>query len=194
MNGFGKKLKLAMLLGGDAAILYLSLYLTLTIRYFGFPDNELWGHHFIPLTKVFGLWLLIFIIAGLYDLRLNKNESKFLERLLKTIIVNSALAILVFYLLADFKVAPKTNLFLMLIISTPLIFLWRLFFNAVIAKTVTNKVLFFGVNEDTVGMANYLKQNPQFGFSPECLMFAENEEYSKPTPFTLFHPIINLPE
>ena len=90
MNGFGKKLKLTILFGGDAALLYLSLYLALVIRNLELPKPEIWQQHLYPFSIAFGIWLIVFIIAGLYDLRIIKNESKFLEKLTQTIFCISA--------------------------------------------------------------------------------------------------------
>jgi len=126
MGNGSKKPKLAILFLGDIAILYTSLYLALTARNLSAPGADLWNQHLIPFSIVFAIWLSVFIIAGLYELRLTKNESRFLERLMKAITANAALATLLFYLVPAFRIAPKTNLFLTIVFSTVLIFAWRL--------------------------------------------------------------------
>src|SRR3989338_2805616 len=186
MNGFGKKLKLTVLFGGDTAILYLSLYLALTIRNLEFPETIIWQQHLYPFSIAFGIWLIVFIIAGLYDLRIIKNESKFLEKLIRTIIFNALFAILVFYLIPSFRITPKTNLFLTLILSTILIFGWRLIFNSFLSAAVKNRVLFFGMTPEVIAMADYLKYNPQLGYETTAMMLAEKEEYLNPLPYKVF--------
>ena len=175
MNGFGKKLKLTILFGGDAALLYLSLYLALTARNFEIPEPAIWQQHFYPFSIAFGIWLIVFIIAGLYDLRVIKNESKFLEKLIRTIIFNALFAILVFYLIPSFRITPKTTLSLTILFSTSLIFGWRFLFNTLLEKTVQNKILFFGITPEVIKMADYLKHNPQFGYETSALMLAPLE-------------------
>ena len=56
-----------MLLLGDIALLYGALFLTLIIRYGSFPTQVLWQDHNLPFLFVNLVWLIIFYIAGLYD-------------------------------------------------------------------------------------------------------------------------------
>ena len=186
MNGFGKKIKLGVLFGGDAVILYFSLYLALTVRNWELPQSTIWQQHFYPFSIAFGIWLIVFIIAGLYDLRVIKNESKFLEKLIRTIIFNALFAILVFYLIPSFRLAPKTNLSLTILFSTSLIFSWRFLFNKMLEKTIQNKILFFGITPEVIEMADYLKHNPQFGYETSALMLAEDEEQINSLPYHVF--------
>jgi hypothetical protein len=51
------KIKKTGLLFGDIAVLYLSLYATLWIRYLGIPNKTLWERHFASFTAIFGVWI-----------------------------------------------------------------------------------------------------------------------------------------
>ncbi|OHA06851.1 MAG: hypothetical protein A2934_00625 [Candidatus Sungbacteria bacterium RIFCSPLOWO2_01_FULL_47_10] len=186
MGNGSKKPKLAILFLGDIAILYTSLYLALTARNLSAPGADLWNQHLIPFSIVFAIWLSVFIIAGLYELRLTKNESRFLERLMKAITANAALATLLFYLVPAFRIAPKTNLFLTIVFSTVLIFAWRLIFNGILPVASRNKILFFGATREAVDMADYLRANPQFGYDIIGLMLAEKEELPQSLPYPIF--------
>ncbi|OGZ95071.1 MAG: hypothetical protein A3H69_02555 [Candidatus Sungbacteria bacterium RIFCSPLOWO2_02_FULL_47_9] len=164
-----------MLALGDVIILYFSLYVALLLRNLKADDPRTWDQHFIPFTIVFALWLVVFFIAGLYELRIIKNEGRALERIAWAIGVNALLGILIFYFLPSFRITPKTTLFLTTIITSSLLFLWRIVFNAAISRLNESRVLFFGVTKETVEMAGFLKKNPQFGYEPAALMLAPLE-------------------
>ena len=85
---------------------------------FGFPCRPISRVIFIP-------WLLIFYIAGLYDLRRLRNNLDFIKTLALAIAMNARLAILLFYFIPAFGIAPKTNLFIFFIIFAVMEIFWR---------------------------------------------------------------------
>ena len=66
-----------MLLLGDIALLYGALFLTLLIRYGSFPTQVLWQDHNLPFLFVNLVWLIIFYIAGLYDVENRFTRPRF---------------------------------------------------------------------------------------------------------------------
>ncbi|MFA6411018.1 MAG: hypothetical protein WCW26_05605, partial [Candidatus Buchananbacteria bacterium] len=62
------KLKKIILILGDIAILYFSLWLALFIRK-GFQiDLATWQEHLVPFSLIFIIWLIVFFISGYYEL------------------------------------------------------------------------------------------------------------------------------
>ena len=159
--------KLILLFFGDCFLLYLSLYATLFLRYSGTKDGDvIIARHFTPFTLVFVLWLLMFGAFGLFELRLMKNERHFLYRLLQAMALNIVFAVMIFYLIPVWAIEPRRNLFLIASLATALIFSWRYLFNQTIIRTGAAKVLFVGMPKEAVALAEYLKENPQFGHRP----------------------------
>jgi len=139
------KLKKAILLVGDLAILYLSLYLTLLIRTGGNVTNEVWQDHFYPFTIIYVIWIIVFFINDLYNLNITQDAYKFTKKLTRAILINTLIAVGFFYLVPYFGIAPKTNLFLNIVIFVLLIYAWRFFFNSVISRSVfANRILLLG--------------------------------------------------
>ncbi|MEX2515281.1 MAG: sugar transferase [Candidatus Paceibacterota bacterium] len=114
-----------LLLFGDILLLYVSLFLTLVIRYGGLPSASLLGVHFAAFSVLFIAWLFIFFVAGLYDRQILLFPESLWQRILKTQAVNSLIAVIFFYSIPFFAIAPKTNLFIYLLVSFGLITLWR---------------------------------------------------------------------
>ena len=77
MNDFLQKIKYLILFIGDVGILYLSLWLTLLIRYQQSVSPERWEQHFLPFSLIFATWLIVFYISGIYSLQMAKNNIIF---------------------------------------------------------------------------------------------------------------------
>lgn len=158
-------IKKIILLLGDIAILYASLWLTLFIRYWPKFDLERWQQHFWPLTIIYALWLIVFYIAGLYELNLARNTIEFYSTLFRGLIINGILAIAFFYFIPYFGITPKTNLFLDLAIVALLFSVWRQVYNHLIKSSVLlNHILIIGGNQESQQMTEVIKDNPQLGY------------------------------
>lgn len=127
MNNIPRREHIILFLG-DIAVLSMSLLLTLWIRYSVFPTTNLFKLHLVPFSILFTAFLLVYFIAGLYE----KHTTIFRERLplilLNVQLVNALIGISFFYFNSSFSIAPKFTLFLILILSLILMYLWRMVF------------------------------------------------------------------
>jgi exopolysaccharide biosynthesis polyprenyl glycosylphosphotransferase len=151
---------------GDIAVLYASLFITLLIRYGNNFYDRFLDSHSIPFAIIFIFILLIFYIAGLYDFRRLRNNIDFIKTLAATIASNAVIAILLFYFIPTFGIAPKTNLFIFFILFAVIEFFWRRFFNKITTSTeMPNKVLFIGEGSKIEEVSKVIRENPQIGYS-----------------------------
>ncbi|MDD5032182.1 MAG: sugar transferase [Patescibacteria group bacterium] len=159
------KLKKIILLAGDIGVLYLSLYLTLLIRYWEKPTNELWQSHVGPFTIIFAAWVLIFYISSLYDLNLAANNANFFRLTGKGLLIAGLLSVAFFYLTPQINIAPKRNLFIYVVIFAVLFFLWRQFFNWSLKSYLPkNNIAFVGLNNQVLELIRELKGKPHLGY------------------------------
>ncbi|MBI3671806.1 sugar transferase [Candidatus Azambacteria bacterium] len=159
------KAKKIILIFGDLLILYISLYLTLLLRYGSSFDSFIWQDHFLPFTIVYTVWIFIFYLAGLYNQNIAKNNYKFYSILLKAVAVGAFAAIGIFYLTTSFLISPKTNLAIDIGIFLILFALWRQAYNRIIrSSALTNRILFIGENAEVNSMIKILNENPQLGY------------------------------
>jgi exopolysaccharide biosynthesis polyprenyl glycosylphosphotransferase len=178
--GFGNKLKVFLFFIADAAALYAGLFLTLIIRYGSRFYEEFQTQHALPFTIVFLVWILVFYIAGLYDLRRLRNNLDFLKTLFVCLGINAALAVLLFYLIPIFGIAPKTNLLIFIVIFAIIEIFWRRFLNRAMAFGETpNKVLFIGDGAVGAEVKSAIKENPQLGYGIMAEM-DEKAAYASP--------------
>jgi len=147
----------------DIAILYLSLALTLFIRY---PENfgEKYGAHLYPFTLLFIAWLLVFYIANLYEPKVLRNNIHFYSALFQTIIMSAVISVLFFYLIPLYGITPKTNLLIFVAVFTGLEFASRSISNNVLQKSFKKAVLIVGTNSQSLELDLFIKENPQLGY------------------------------
>src|SRR3989338_9457352 len=102
---------------GDFSSFVVALWLSLFLRSFEIPSQDLFLTHLLPFSLLFVLWILVFYIAGLYDKHTAILKSKLPSILANTQIANSTLAVAFFYFVPFFGITPKTILFIYLLVS-----------------------------------------------------------------------------
>ena len=118
----------SILVFGDISCFILGLLLSLIIRSGGLPRGELLSLHVLPFSLIFILWVTVFYVAGLYELRGVVFKKNIFNLLTTSQLINSGIVILLFYFIPDFLIAPKTILFIDLVVTLGLLFLWRFLF------------------------------------------------------------------
>jgi len=175
------KLKKFILLGGDIAVLYFSLYLTLIIRYWGSYKTDIWITHFWPFTLIFILWLAIFYITNLYSLNLAVNNVRFYQASGRALLISALTAIAFFYLMPQIGIAPKTNLFIYIIIFAIVFYLWRNFYNWSLKSYLPKKNIgIVGYNNLIAEIVNEFKQKPHLGYNLSFIVDENSQPGTQP--------------
>lgn len=136
-----KNKQYALLFLGDIVLLSLSLYITLFLRYWQPPTQELLTDHFTAFSVLFAVWALVFFVAGLYDRRTLFLPESLWQRILHTQVANSVIAIIFFYTIPFFGIAPKTNLFIYLVVSFGLLVAWRYWAQSLLSSRSPQKMM-----------------------------------------------------
>lgn len=147
MNIFNRREHIALLLG-DIFVFMASLWLTLFFRYAVLPSRALLSEHLFPFLLLFILWVIVFFIAGLYEKQTVILRHRLPHLLFNTLIVNSVLAVVFFYFLPVFEITPKGSLFLYLVISFPLMLLWRIYGSVFLSPWRREKAIVIGEGEE----------------------------------------------
>jgi exopolysaccharide biosynthesis polyprenyl glycosylphosphotransferase len=158
--------KVFFLFLGDVVALYASLAITLLIRYGSGFAEQFTNVHAFPFTIVFVLWIVVFYVAGLYDLRRLRNNIDFLKTLLLATTISAMMAIILFYLVPAFGIAPKTNLLIFAIIFIVLESLWRHGMNTVLdSGEAANRIVLVGDGAIADEIAATIEKNSQLGYA-----------------------------
>lgn len=154
---------------GDLAILHISLFATLLMRSNSIAED--WVAHLQPFFWLHLTWIAIFYSAGMYDWEHFPPSRRYytLQLAGKTMVLSTFVAILLFYLVPSFAIAPKTNLFIDAILATFLLSLWRNIFVRRISKRIKIKIIFFGRSPETESFAAYLDEKESLGYKVELI-------------------------
>lgn len=150
-----------LLLLGDFVTFAGSLVLTLFVRYQAVPTEEVVHQHLQPFLFLFCIWILVFLITGLYDRHISLVRKSIPALVLRVQVVNILLAALFFFAL-PFGIEPKTNLAIYLVLSTGLIIFWRLFVYPRITTGKPMRALVIGDSEEALAIARVFAANPYF--------------------------------
>jgi exopolysaccharide biosynthesis polyprenyl glycosylphosphotransferase len=176
----GNRFKVFLFFLGDAIALYVGLFVMLFIRYGSGFYKAFEDFHALPFTVVFILWLILFYIAGLYDLRRLRNNLDFIKTLFLALAINVIIAVLLFYLVPAFGIAPKTNLLLFIIIFAVIEMFWRRFANrSMTFGEAPNKVLMVGNGPVSEELKKAIRDNRQLGYEIRAEV-SESQAYETP--------------
>lgn len=167
MPNFIIKTKKLLLLLGDIIILYLSLFITLILRYGPNSAIEQWDSNLAPFTIAFVLWLLVFFIVDLYDLKTNFGNFNFINLLIKSFIINGISSVIIFYFLSPLfnSIKPQRILIIELIVAFILIWAWRKLFLGMMASSKTlNNVLIIGQSPLIEPLQKEISNKSQLGY------------------------------
>ena len=160
---FNYRLKQLAVLIGDVFFFYAALALTLIIRY-GHPNwlDSFWIH-LKPFSLVLIVWLLIFFLADLYQVRILKNDLNLIGNLFLAVIISTAVSVIIFYLLAT--LTPKTNLLIFGIVFGVSSYFWRLSIaNFLLFSGWRYRLLIIGNSPRIEETVSLLQSNPLLGY------------------------------
>ena len=161
------KAKILILIISDVAILYGALILTLVLRYGASSLGNSFNDHLIPFSIIFFIWLIVFYLSDLYRNKNLRTDQSTSQVFIFGIFISVIVSIILFYLFPGlFKLTPKTNLVIFAVIFGIIDFIWRaILIKLFIASGLKNKLLIVG-NSPAIGeISDYLKNNPQTGYT-----------------------------
>lgn len=152
-----------LLLVGDILLFYATLWLTLLLRHVAVPSRELFLRHAEPFSYLFIAWVIIFFIAGLYEKHTLVLKKRLPSRILNAQVVNVILAALFFFTIPYFGITPKTVLFIYLVVSTGLVWLWRMYGPRLFRARTTVNGLLIGSGEEMKELQEEINKNERYG-------------------------------
>ncbi len=161
----GNKKESLILLLGDILAFFVAVWLSLFFRNFAIPSSEAFYSLTVPFSFISIIWISFFFIAGLYEKQRIAKRKRLPELLLKTQIFNSIVAIIFFYSLPYFGVAPKTILFLYIVISLVLSFVWRVYAVSFFGVRTKSNALMIAGGASATSLSDEINHNTQYSFS-----------------------------
>lgn len=174
------KLKQLIVLLGDVFLFYGALVFTLIIRYGQPAWINSFGDHLKPFFWVLIIWLLVFYLTNLYQVKILKNDRELIGNLFLAVIIATVLSVILFYILAPVsQLTPKTNLLIFGVIFGLLSYLWRLLIaNFLIFGGWRYRLLVIGSSPRIEEIIFYLKSNLLLGYDVVSQL-KENQKIDK---------------
>jgi exopolysaccharide biosynthesis polyprenyl glycosylphosphotransferase len=187
MNNFRK----LILLIGDANLIYIALFLALTIRHGDlsfWPESKITAF-FFQFSFISLFWILILYILDFYEIPLFKRVFDFFRNLLVFIFLASILGATYFYLKPETGITPKTILFLDVLIFSVFLCFWRyIFYRILKIKNFREKIIVVGfrpgleelTDKHSLSRAGYeivAFFSPDASFSEKLLAFVGMAKY-----------------
>jgi lipopolysaccharide/colanic/teichoic acid biosynthesis glycosyltransferase len=163
MSGINKKEPIVLFLG-DILIFVISLWLTLFLRNLNLPDWESILNHLIPFSLLFVVWTIFFYVAGLYEKHTLILKSTLPTLLFNTQMINSVVAVIFFYFIPYFGITPKVTLFINLIVSLVLIFIWRLVIFSKLKPLRKQNAVLIGSGAEMNELRHEINNNNNYSF------------------------------
>ncbi|MEK7164457.1 MAG: sugar transferase [Patescibacteria group bacterium] len=166
-----ERIRQFILVLGDAALLYLALFVALSLRYQKLVDENIWNGHWPTFSIIFLIWLIIFYIAGFYTLTNIRNDLKFYITGTQTIGIGVLVAMAYFYISPTIAITPKTILLLTAITFALLWLLWRrLAHRSISSLALKRRVLMIGENKTVEELTKLFDNNPQLGYEMAVIL------------------------
>ncbi len=176
--------KITAILLGDIAIFYVSLFLSLLVRYQGEQISAFYSfvyQHVRPFSFILVLWLLVFYLFELYREKNFKPDLTTLSLFTKALLANIAIAVGVFYFFFPvFGISPKTNLLIFAVLFSVLDYTFRLGLGKVfVRRGMRNNVLFIGDSPEMSNTITFIKDNPQIGYAVSQVIKEEDGGFDR---------------
>jgi exopolysaccharide biosynthesis polyprenyl glycosylphosphotransferase len=170
------RVKKILILCGDVIALYLSLALTLIIRYGISEIDRSFQNHLGPFSTIFIVWFVIFYLFDLYHPKTLRNEQTLFNALIGAIFVSAIVSIVIFYLFNNlfFNLTPKINLLIFSLIFLVVDYLWRLILARFFVSGALETII-FGNSPLINKIISYLNENPQIGYRATTWIKETNE-------------------
>ena len=165
-----------VLLLGDILCLSTALWLTLFLRFREVPDSTLFQKVLPSFSILFVAWLAVFYIFGLYGKHTLLFKTRLPALLLRAQIANAFLAALFFYLAPFVTIAPKTILFIAVVLSFLLLLFWRGKLVPSFGFRKRERAILIGEGEEKEELLNEVRGNARYPFTFVSAMSLEKLE------------------
>jgi len=152
-----------ILILGDITALLLSLALMVAIRFNAQTPAALITFQAKLFVLLFALWLVVFFIFDLYNIRRVNPNPRNVGLLIAAMTTSTLVGLGFFYLSSQTIISPKTNLLLVSVLSFILLFAWRRLFYHLFTVRFTRNIAVIGTSPLITHLIEELTIHRQIG-------------------------------
>ncbi len=154
--------EISLLLFGDLIFFFISLWLTLWLRYLAWPDTNLVTSHLRDFVWILPIWLLVFFISDLYTRSRAGLRRRLPQTIIRAQVINGLIATAFFYFIPYFSLSPKVNLFIYVAVATVSLLVWRLWLWPLVYRGRRERLVFLGEEPEMLELMPELEANPHY--------------------------------
>jgi len=152
-----------ILLFGDALMLSIALAVMLVIRFNFASESLLIIAQRNIFTVFFVLWLIVFFIFDLYNLRRVNPNPRNIGLMVGAMLINIGVAILLLYLFPQQGITPKTNLLIVAGVGLVLLVVWRRSFYHLFTARLPQRIGIIGQGPLIDELRKEIIEHPELG-------------------------------
>ncbi len=179
-----------MVLVPDVILLFLSLFISVQLRYKEGLSASAWNNHLLAFGVIYMLWTLVFFLYGIFDVAAFRRYTSLVFNLLTAMLINLLVAIVYFYFQPDLILTPRRFLIIDAGVAFLLVLIWHIVIKYNLKNRLVQGVYLFSFNEELKELEDAISQNNYLGFK---LLGHLNEQSVQHTAFNKDHGII-LPQ
>lgn len=153
-----------VLMSGDLIVFSASLWATLLLANLEIPSGDALFRQILPFSILFGAWILVYIIAGLYSRHTSEFKKSLPNVVIRTQVANVAIASLLFVAIPLFSFTTSTSLIIYLLISFAFVCAWRLYFHPLLNPRNKKRGLLIGEGLDIDELKQEINLNERYNF------------------------------
>jgi len=134
------------------------------LRYHGNLAYGALDAHYKIFSLIFAMWLVVFYIHGLFEIRAFRRYSSLFFNLVSAMAINLLLAITYFYFQPNLILTPRRILLLLVGVAFVLLLFWYLLVKYVFKNRLTEPVYLFSLNGELAELQEAILQHAYLGF------------------------------
>jgi exopolysaccharide biosynthesis polyprenyl glycosylphosphotransferase len=148
----------------DFCLMFLSLYLTIVVRYHSQIESINWNVYLKAFSFLYLLWLLIFFIHGLFELFSLRRYTIVVFNLVSAMAVNLLVSVSYFYIQPNLTLTPKRFLLINVSIAFLLILLWHLLIKYLLKNRFNQNIYLFSFNKELMELEKEILGQSYLGY------------------------------
>jgi exopolysaccharide biosynthesis polyprenyl glycosylphosphotransferase len=148
----------------DSIALVCALPIALSLRALSFPSWDFLHIHILPFSFIAALWVLVFYSADLYEWRIYTNTRVVWSQFLFAVFGIVILGFILFYLVPQFGITPKTTLVLYVLIAGMGMASTRLYMMRHLLEEKKERMVCVGSESDLDEIIQCISETPRIPF------------------------------
>jgi exopolysaccharide biosynthesis polyprenyl glycosylphosphotransferase len=148
----------------DLGLMYLSLWLTVQIRYQNNLTPVVLSEHFKIFSFLYLFWLLIFFIHGLFEVASLRRYAGLIFNLFSAMLVNLLLSISFFYLQKNLDLTPRRFLLLNAVLAFGLVLIWHMLVKYFLKNRLVEEIYLFSFNQELAELEKEIQNHNYLGY------------------------------